>query len=79
MSSSEDKIMNWDEIVKTYPDKWVALIDYKLTRSSNIQGIVKAACTEDKIDDYDDVLSKENKKVLWIRTTEIGGGMLWVD
>lgn len=79
MSLSENKVMNWDEIVKAFPDKWVALTDYKLTRSSDIQGIVKAACTEDKMDDYDKALSKDNKKVLWIRTSEIGGNMLWVN
>lgn len=34
--------MKWDEIVKTYPDEWVALVDYKVDDAVDITGSVIA-------------------------------------
>ncbi|MBI4125419.1 MAG: hypothetical protein HY609_03960 [Deltaproteobacteria bacterium] len=34
--------MNWKEMIKTYPDEWVALIDYEQRDPVEIEGIVVA-------------------------------------
>ncbi|MDP2599294.1 MAG: hypothetical protein Q8P84_00985 [Deltaproteobacteria bacterium] len=40
--------INWEEILKNYPDQWVALSSYKETGAIEIEGLVIAHHTDRK-------------------------------
>lgn len=34
------QMMQWDEVVKTFPDEWVAFVDYRASGAREIDGVV---------------------------------------
>ncbi|MBO6133668.1 MAG: hypothetical protein J6P05_04965 [Lachnospiraceae bacterium] len=77
-NSNIGKWMSWDDIVKTYPDRWVFITDYKKNeRNSVIGGILEAVCKDPEVDLVEDILI--DKKGYFERTTELPGNVLWVE
>lgn len=63
----------WEEIVKQYPDKWVALSDVVFDGSDVASGIVEANCIDSEIGTYDTELINKGIQAFWIRTTDLEG------
>lgn len=65
--------MKWDEIVEKYPDRWVALSDYKKDGPYILEGVLQAVCID--TDRYETELSLREKGIshIWRRTTELEG------
>ncbi len=71
--------MKWDEIVEKYPDRWVALSDYKKDGPYILEAVPVAVCID--TDRYETELSLREKGVshIWRRTTELeGANAIWV-
>ena len=62
--------MTWDEMVRAYPDKWVAVADAVMDGDSPdiLDGIVVAVLSDYDIDDYE--LNNLDKGYKFRRTTE---------
>ena len=72
--------MNWSDIVKRYPDRWVYITDYKIDDTSNvIGGILRVVCREPEFAMVEDILTDKSKKGYLGRTTELPGNILWVE
>ena len=72
--------MNWSDIVKAYPDRWVYLTDYKLDNKSNIiGGILRVVCREPEFSLVEDILTDKSRRGYLDRTTELPGNILWVE
>ena len=71
---------SWDEIVKMFPDKWVALTEYEFKGADVTSGVLQAVCSDEKITENDTPLREKGlKKIYWRRTTDLPGNLLWVD
>lgn len=72
--------MTWSDIVKTYPDRWVYLTDYKLDEGSNIiGGTLSVVCSEPEFPLVEDIITDKNKEGIMDRTTDLPGNILWVE
>ncbi len=72
--------MSWDDIVKTYPNRWVFTTNCeKDSKNHVIGGILEVVCKDPEVDLVEDILTDTNKKGYFERTTEIPGNVLWVE
>ena len=72
--------MSWGDIVKTYPNRWVYLTDYKLDEGSNIVGgVLSVVCSEPEFPLVEDIITDASKEGIMDRTTELPGNILWVE
>lgn len=60
--------MKWEEIIKLYPDKWIALQDTVMDGPNVISGYICAVLTDEQICDYED--EHMGEPVIFRRTTE---------
>lgn len=65
--------MTWEEIVKKYPDRWVALTDCKMDGPDIIEGLVLCVCEEKDMDSAEIEIMNNKIPFMWERTTELEG------
>lgn len=67
--------MDWSEVVKRYPDKWVLFYDFEEVNGEEVNGLVLCVCNDKDLDanmvKYD--FLPDDKLVSWTRTTEPEG------
>lgn len=79
-NSNIGKWMSWDDIVKTYPDRWVFVTDCRLDDANNLLGgVLEVVCKDPEVDLVEDILTDNRKKGCFERTTELPGNVLWVE
>lgn len=66
-------VMSWEEIKKRYPDRWVAISDYKKDGPFIIEGIPVEVCEERDMYDAEVALKQKGIPFVWRRTTELEG------
>ena len=72
--------MTWDDMVKTYPDMWVAVANPIMDGDAPdiLEGDIVAAVSDDDIGDYKN--AHRNQGLKYRRTTESGwNGMFYAD
>lgn len=69
----ESTMMTWEEIKRKYPDRWVALTDYKKQGSRIIEAIPVRVCREKEMYMTELELDRQGIDFLWRRTTELEG------
>ena len=69
----EATMMSWDEIKKEYPNRWVALADYRKKGSRVIEGVPVGICEEKDMYDTELALKQKGISFVWRRTTELEG------
>ena len=69
----EATMMTWEEIRQKYPDRWVALTNYKKQGPRIIEAVPVRVCREKEMFDTEMELDKEGIDFLWRRTTELEG------
>ena len=69
----EATLMTWAEIKKAYPDRWVALTDYKKDGPTIIEGIPIKVCEEKDMYSAERELREKGIPFIWRRTTELEG------
>jgi hypothetical protein len=78
------KRMAWAKMQELFPERWVALSDYKFWYNPNKElksGVIMAICTDE--DDNGEIMkqilkSNPDIKLYWVRTTEgIGVDIIW--
>lgn len=69
----EATMMSWEEIKDRYPDRWVALSDYKKQGSRIIEGVPVGVCEEKDMYNMELDLKKKGISFVWRRTTELEG------
>ncbi len=75
-----NKRMSWDEMVKDYPDKWVAIANPVMDGNAPdiLEGDVVAVISDEEIGNYKDL--HRNQGLKYRRTTESGwNGMFYAD
>ena len=72
------KRMIWSDIVKNFPDKYVALLDIEFDGASILEATVVMTCPDDEIGRNDTRLRQEGVIASWIRTTALEGDKLYV-
>ena len=79
-NSNIGKWMSWDDIVRTYPNRWVYITNYEKDTTNNVVGgILEVVCRDPEVDLVEDILTDKNKRGYFERTTEIPGNVLWVE
>ena len=79
-NSNIGKWMSWDDIVRTYPNRWVFVTDCKLDNENNLLGgVLEVVCKDPEVDLVEDILTDRSKKGCFERTTELPGNVLWVE
>ncbi len=73
VSVMEATMMTWAEIKKEYPDRWVALIEYKKDGPTILEGIPVRVCEEKDMYAAELELRKKGLSFIWRRTTELEG------
>lgn len=71
-----DKKKSWKEIVREYPDKWVALSDCSMEGFRIIKAVVVAICSDQERLNTEKQLIKDNIRFIWRRTTDIEGAFV---
>ena len=66
-------VMSWNEIQKQYPDRWVALADYKKDGPLVLEGVPLEVCEERDMYDAEISLRQKGIPFIWRRTTELEG------
>lgn len=67
---------SWKEIVKEYPDKWVALSDCSMEGIRIIKAVVVAICSDQERLGTEKQLVEKNIRFVWRRTTDIEGAFV---
>ena len=70
------RLQYWDEIVKEYPDRWVALCDYNMTGPTIDSAVVCAVCTDKERLEKEKELDLEHVSFIWRRTTDVEGAYI---
>ena len=66
-------MMTWEEIRQKYPDRWVALTNYKKQGPRIIEAVPVRVCREKEMFDAEMELKKQGIDFQWRRTTELEG------
>lgn len=69
----ETQKMSWEEIKSRYPDRWVALADYKKQGSRILEAVPVKVCEEKDMYAAETELNREGISFVWRRTTELEG------
>lgn len=67
------KRMKWDEIKATYPDRWVALTDFKKYGPTILEAVLLRVCEEKDMYSAEMELREKGIPFIWRRTTELEG------
>jgi len=65
--------LKWDEIVKKYPDQWVAVKDYDAWGPDIFSGVVCAHCKDEDCTQEEKKLLEQGIAFRWARTADLGG------
>ena len=52
-TAQSEKRMTWDEMVKKYPDMWVAIKDAKMDGADILSGVLIAVKPDEEIDSFE--------------------------
>ena len=66
-------LMSWEEIKYRYPDRWVAISNYKKDGPVILEGIPVEVCEESDMYDAEVALKQKGIAFVWRRTTELDG------
>ena len=66
-------VMNWNEIQKQYPDRWIAPADYKKDGLLVLEGVPIEVCEERDMYDAEIALRQKGIPFIWRRTTQLEG------
>lgn len=69
----ETTMMSWNEIKEKYPNRWVALTDYRKKGSRILEAVPVCVCEEKDMYDTELALKEQGIPFVWRRTTELEG------
>ena len=73
VTAMQATLMSWDEIKKKYPDRWVALADYRKDGSRIIEAVPVEVCEEKDMYSTEMALRQRGITFVWRRTSELEG------
>ena len=69
----EATLMTWNEIKNKYPDRWVAISNYKKDGPRILEGIPVSVCEEEDMYDAELSLKEQGISFVWRRTSDLEG------